>query len=204
MISGSWGRSRIAWQSCTPDARSRSGLSRHCSTTLAIPIRNACSPLGLGAIAHALGSPRLPARCLHPARSQMAARSRRAVSLHRRHAAKRCPRGVGSATVAWAASSMQAPLAWRLTESVLRKWWQKRRRKGRAMLLDIENLSVCYRTRRGVLNAVDDLSLGVARGETLGLVGESGCGKSSLGRAIVGLVDLAGGTVRLDGKDING
>ena len=72
------------------------------------------------------------------------------------------------------------------------------------MLLDIENLSVRYRTRRGVLNAVDDLSLSVARGETLGLVGESGCGKSSLGRAIVGLVDLAGGTVRLDGDDING
>ena len=72
------------------------------------------------------------------------------------------------------------------------------------MLLDIENLSVRYRTRRGVLNAVDDLSLGVARGETLGLVGESGCGKSSLGRAIVGLVDMAGGTVRLDGEDING
>ena len=72
------------------------------------------------------------------------------------------------------------------------------------MLLDIENLSVRYRTRRGVLNAVDDLSLSVARGETLGLVGESGCGKSSLGRAIVGLVDLAGGTVRLDGEDING
>ena len=72
------------------------------------------------------------------------------------------------------------------------------------MLLDIENLSVRYRTRRGVLNAVDDLSLSVAQGETLGLVGESGCGKSSLGRAIVGLVDLAGGTVRLDRKDING
>jgi len=72
------------------------------------------------------------------------------------------------------------------------------------MLLDIENLSVRYRTRRGVLNAVDDLSLSVAQGETLGLVGESGCGKSSLGRAIVGLVDLAGGSVRLDGKDING
>ena len=72
------------------------------------------------------------------------------------------------------------------------------------MLLDIENLSVRYRTRRGVLNAVDHLSLSVARGETLGLVGESGCGKSSLGRAIVGLVDLAGGTVRLDGQDING
>lgn len=70
------------------------------------------------------------------------------------------------------------------------------------MLLDIESLSVRYRTRRGVLTAVDDLSLSVARGETLGLVGESGCGKSSLGRAIVGLVDHAGGTVRLDGEDI--
>ncbi|WP_250468085.1 ABC transporter ATP-binding protein [Caballeronia sp. GAFFF2] len=70
------------------------------------------------------------------------------------------------------------------------------------MLLDIEDLSVRYRTRRGVLTAVDEVSLGLSRGETVGLVGESGCGKSSLGRALVRLIDADSGAVRLDGTDI--
>jgi peptide/nickel transport system ATP-binding protein len=70
------------------------------------------------------------------------------------------------------------------------------------MLLEVDRLSVRYRTRRGVLTAIDTLSLGVARGETLGLVGESGCGKSSLGKAIVRLIEPASGTVRLDGQDL--
>jgi peptide/nickel transport system ATP-binding protein len=70
------------------------------------------------------------------------------------------------------------------------------------MLLEIDQLSVRYRTRRGVLTAVDGVSLAVARGETVGLVGESGCGKSSLGRALVRLTDAEQGAVRLDGVDI--
>lgn len=70
------------------------------------------------------------------------------------------------------------------------------------MLLEVDRLSVRYETRRGVLTAVDRLSLGVERGETLGLVGESGCGKSSLGKAIVRLIEPAEGAVRLDGKDL--
>jgi peptide/nickel transport system ATP-binding protein len=70
------------------------------------------------------------------------------------------------------------------------------------MLLDVEALCVRYPTRRGTLTAVDQASLGIARGETLGLVGESGCGKSSLGRALVRLVDADSGAVRLDGTDI--
>ena len=70
------------------------------------------------------------------------------------------------------------------------------------MLLEVDQLSVRYETSRGVLRAVDDLSFGLARGETLGLVGESGCGKSSLGKAIVHLIEPAQGTVRLDGVDI--
>lgn len=70
------------------------------------------------------------------------------------------------------------------------------------MLLEVERLSVRYATRRGVLTAVDSLSLGLARGETLGLVGESGCGKSSLGKAIVRLIEPASGSVRLDGADL--
>jgi peptide/nickel transport system ATP-binding protein len=70
------------------------------------------------------------------------------------------------------------------------------------MLLDVEALCVRYPARRGTLTAVDHASLGIARGETLGLVGESGCGKSSLGRALVRLVDADSGAVRLDGTDI--
>jgi peptide/nickel transport system ATP-binding protein len=70
------------------------------------------------------------------------------------------------------------------------------------MLLEIDHLSVRHRTRRGTLTAVDDVSLSIARGETVGLVGESGCGKSSLGRALVRLIDSDDGAVRLDGVDI--
>lgn len=70
------------------------------------------------------------------------------------------------------------------------------------MSLEVDRLSVRYHTRRGVLTAIDTLSLDVARGETLGLVGESGCGKSSLGKAIVRLIEPASGTVRLDGEDL--
>ncbi|MBB5509176.1 ABC transporter ATP-binding protein [Paraburkholderia atlantica] len=70
------------------------------------------------------------------------------------------------------------------------------------MLLEVDRLSVRYTTRRGVLSAVDGLSLQLRRGETLGLVGESGCGKSSLGKSIVHLIEPAEGTVRLDGQDL--
>ncbi|MBB2926636.1 ABC transporter ATP-binding protein [Paraburkholderia silvatlantica] len=70
------------------------------------------------------------------------------------------------------------------------------------MLLDVDRLSVRYSTRRGTLTAVDTLSLRLQRGETLGLVGESGCGKSSLGKAIVRLIEPSAGTVRLDGQDL--
>ncbi|MFH1879227.1 MAG: ATP-binding cassette domain-containing protein, partial [Bacillota bacterium] len=53
-----------------------------------------------------------------------------------------------------------------------------------------------------MLKAVDDISFYIRRGETLGLVGESGCGKSTTGRTILKLYDLTGGQIIFDGRDI--
>ncbi|MBU2959399.1 ATP-binding cassette domain-containing protein [Citreicella sp. C3M06] len=62
-----------------------------------------------------------------------------------------------------------------------------------------------FRRRQiGVIRAVDDVSFSVARGQTLGLVGESGCGKSTTARSILALISASGGQVRLGGKDLLG
>jgi oligopeptide/dipeptide ABC transporter ATP-binding protein len=71
--------------------------------------------------------------------------------------------------------------------------------------LVVENLAVHYPARHGPpVRAVDGVSLGIAAGETLGLVGESGCGKSSVSNAIVGLVPPTRGSVVVDGVEIAG
>lgn len=77
------------------------------------------------------------------------------------------------------------------------------------VLLKVENLKVYYPVKKGVfgrvtdyVKAVDDISFNVYKGETLGLVGESGCGKTTLGRAVLRLLDATGGSVHFDGKDI--
>ncbi|XXK33374.1 ABC transporter ATP-binding protein [Rhodobacteraceae bacterium nBUS_22] len=74
-------------------------------------------------------------------------------------------------------------------------------------LLDVKNLVVEFPTRRGILTAVDNVSFDLARGEVLGLVGESGAGKSITGSAIIGLIEppgrIATGTVHLAGRRID-
>jgi peptide/nickel transport system ATP-binding protein len=69
-------------------------------------------------------------------------------------------------------------------------------------LLRVEDLVVEFPTRRGKVHAVSGISLDILRGETLGLVGESGCGKSTTGRAIIQLPRPTGGRVRYEGHDL--
>ena len=73
-------------------------------------------------------------------------------------------------------------------------------------LLDVRNLSTHFDTREGVVKAVDGVSLSVARGEVLGIVGESGCGKSVTSLSIMGLVpkpgSVVGGEIIFNGQDV--
>ncbi len=74
-------------------------------------------------------------------------------------------------------------------------------------LLDVRNLRVEFHTRRGVLTALDDVSFHIDKGEILGVVGESGAGKSLTGAAIIGLLEppgrVTGGEILLDGRRID-
>ena len=67
---------------------------------------------------------------------------------------------------------------------------------GKAPVISIENLKVEYKLRHGAFTAVDDVTLAVSPGEILGLVGESGAGKSTVGNAIAGLIDFPGEITR--------
>ena len=69
-------------------------------------------------------------------------------------------------------------------------------------LLEVKHLKKYFNTKNGLLHAVDDVSFDIERGETLGLVGESGCGKSTIGRAILRLHEPTGGEVLLNGVDV--
>ena len=78
---------------------------------------------------------------------------------------------------------------------------------GNAPLLRVEGLKMYFPIYRGVLRrrageikAVDDISFDLYQGETLGLVGESGCGKSTTGRAILRLYDATAGRIELEGR----
>ncbi|MGZ4382719.1 MAG: ABC transporter ATP-binding protein [Gaiellaceae bacterium] len=76
-------------------------------------------------------------------------------------------------------------------------------------LLEVEHLTKRFLVKQGVfarghgeVHAVEDVSLTVRRGETLGIVGESGCGKSTTARLMLRLLDPTAGTIRFDGRDI--
>ncbi len=76
-------------------------------------------------------------------------------------------------------------------------------------LVEVSHLVKYFPVRKGILQrvqgwikAVDDVSFTIRRGETLGLVGESGCGKTTVGRAILRLIEPTRGSVRIDGVDV--
>ncbi len=77
-------------------------------------------------------------------------------------------------------------------------------------LVEVHNLQKHFPVSRGLIlqrqvglvRAVDGVSFNIQRGETLGMVGESGCGKTTVGRTMLGLYPATGGTVRIDGDDI--
>lgn len=70
------------------------------------------------------------------------------------------------------------------------------------VLLEIKNLKKYFKTPAGELHAVDGVNFTINKGETLGVVGESGCGKTTLGRTVLRLVDATDGEVLYKGKDI--
>src|SRR4030095_8073648 len=80
-------------------------------------------------------------------------------------------------------------------------------RRAMADLLSVRGLRVDFVTDRGVAQVLDGINLDVGRGEVVGLVGESGCGKTTLARAILGILPpgaagIRGGEVRFNGRDL--
>ena len=78
------------------------------------------------------------------------------------------------------------------------------------ILLQVKNLKKYFPIRNGLfskeigsIKAVDDVSFNIIKGETLGLVGESGCGKTTVGRTILRLLEPTSGSIIYDGKDIS-
>jgi oligopeptide/dipeptide ABC transporter ATP-binding protein len=75
-----------------------------------------------------------------------------------------------------------------------------------APLLEIDGLRIVYRTQGGPTRAIDGVSFAIDEGESIGLVGESGCGKTTVGRAILGILaknaEIAGGAIRYKGQDL--
>src|SRR5439155_16976179 len=83
---------------------------------------------------------------------------------------------------------------------------RRRKTRGERPLLEVANLHTSFKTRDGIVRAVDGISFSVDRGEIMGLVGESGCGKSVTSLSIMRLVPPPGriesGTVTFEGRDL--
>lgn len=73
---------------------------------------------------------------------------------------------------------------------------------GKDTILEVKNLKKYFDTPKGTLHAVDDVSFTIDRGKTLGVVGESGCGKSTTGRAIPRIIEPTSGQVLFEGEDV--
>lgn len=71
------------------------------------------------------------------------------------------------------------------------------------ILLEVDHLTKYFNTPKGLLHAVDGVSFTVEQGKTLGVVGESGCGKSTTGRSILKLLEPTSGKIIFDGVDIH-
>lgn len=69
-------------------------------------------------------------------------------------------------------------------------------------MLKVKGLKKYFPTPKGLLHAVDNIDFEIKKGETLGLVGESGCGKSTTGRVILRLLEATGGEVSFEGRDV--
>ncbi|MDD2573665.1 MAG: ABC transporter ATP-binding protein [Bacillota bacterium] len=69
-------------------------------------------------------------------------------------------------------------------------------------LLEVKNLKKYFKTKQGYLHAVDDVNFAINRGKTLSLVGESGCGKSTIGRVVLRLLEATAGEIYFEGANI--
>jgi peptide/nickel transport system ATP-binding protein len=69
-------------------------------------------------------------------------------------------------------------------------------------ILEVRNLKKYFNNKAGILHAVDDVSFSINEGETLGIVGESGCGKTTTGRCVIRLVEPTSGEVLFNGRNI--
>lgn len=70
-------------------------------------------------------------------------------------------------------------------------------------ILEVKNLKKYFKAGKGAVKAVENVSFGIKKGETLGLVGESGCGKSTTGRTIIQLYEPTGGEIFFKGRKVN-
>ena len=70
------------------------------------------------------------------------------------------------------------------------------------VLLEVKNLKKYFTTPKGLLHAVDDINFTIEEGKTLGVVGESGCGKSTTGRVILRLLEATDGEIIFEGKNV--